>query len=69
MTSKEIIRLTWGCTKCGDTVESYSNRRWDMDMCKCKESAVDLEEFYQRNMGYVKEIKREIKNGDEWVPI
>ena len=31
-----------------------------MDYCKCGESAVDLEESYQRGMGKVKELKRTI---------
>ena len=32
-----------------------------MDYCKCGESAVDLEEGYQRGMGKIKEIKRTVK--------
>ncbi|MEA2015457.1 MAG: hypothetical protein U9O59_01860 [Actinomycetota bacterium] len=55
----EIVKLTWQCELCGDIVVSYSNKRHDMNYCKCGESAVDLEEWYQRNMGKIKEIKRE----------
>jgi hypothetical protein len=52
-------KLTWRCEICGDTVESYSDKRHDMNTCKCGKSAVDLEDWYQRNMGKVKELKRE----------
>lgn len=53
------IKLTWKCGKCGDIVESYSFKRWDMDVCKCGESGIDLEDWYQRNFGCPVEIKRE----------
>lgn len=53
-------KLTWQCNRCKDIVISYSNIRWNMDGCKCGQSGVDLERWYQRNFGYVKELKREI---------
>jgi hypothetical protein len=53
-----VIHLTWSCGICNDVVESYSNRRHDMNMCKCGKSGVDLELWHQRNMGEVKELKR-----------
>ena len=31
-----------------------------MDYCRCGESAVDLEDGYQRDMGKIKEIKRTV---------
>lgn len=49
--------LKWKCTKCGDVQKSYSDRRWDMNMCKCGESGVDLEEGYSRYLGHVKVLK------------
>ena len=61
------IKLTWQCGYCNDTVISYSNRRHDMNYCKCGKSAVDLEEWYQRNAGSIKEISREKFVGGEWV--
>ena len=61
-----VIKLTWECGECGDVKVSYSNRRHDMNYCGCGKSAVDLEEYYQRSMGVVKSISREIQkpNGD-----
>mgnify|MGYP006910662831 CR=1 FL=1 len=56
----EYVKLTWKCKKCGDIQISYSNRRHDMQVCKCGCSGVDLEEGYQRNMGSIEEIKREV---------
>jgi len=55
------IKLTWKCNECGDIVISYSNKRHTMDFCKCGKSAVDLEQWYQRNMGSISIIKREEK--------
>ena len=53
------IKLTWKCKKCGDIQVSYSNRRHDMQICKCGHSGVDLEKWYSRYMGSVEELKRE----------
>jgi len=55
------IKLTWKCNKCEDIVISYSNERHTMNFCKCGKSAVDLEQWYQRNMGSISIIKREEK--------
>ena len=52
------IILEWQCEICKDIQLSDSIRRHHMDYCKCGESAVDLEDEYQRNMGKIKEIKR-----------
>ena len=56
---KESIKLIWQCEKCKDVVTSYSHFRHDMNFCACGESAVDLEEYYQRVIGDIKEISRE----------
>ena len=58
----EQIRLIWKCEDCEDVVTSYSHLRHDMNYCECGKSAVDLEEYYQRNIGKVKEISRENVN-------
>jgi len=63
------IRLKWQCNKCKDIVTSYSSSRHDMNFCKCGESAVDLEEHYQRSLGSSKDIKREQKINGKWVVI
>ena len=65
----ENLRLIWECENCGDVVVSYSRIRHDMNSCECKKSAVDLEEFYRRDMGYVKDLSLKKKVGDEWVKI
>ena len=45
--------LDWKCELCNSLQKSDSSKRWSMDFCSCGKSAVDLEEFYQRNMGKV----------------
>jgi endogenous inhibitor of DNA gyrase (YacG/DUF329 family) len=60
---KEKVILTWKCGYCGSVQVSDSSKRHSMDFCKCRESAVDLEQWYQRNVGNVIEIKREVLNG------
>lgn len=52
-------KVTWECGNCGNQHESYSNRRWDMQVCECGKSGLDLEEFYSRTMGEIKIIKEE----------
>ena len=52
------IKLKWKCEDCEDIVISYSHLKHTMDYCECGKSAVDLEEYYQRNIGKVKEISR-----------
>ena len=52
-------KITWECGKCGDVKESCSWKRWEMDVCKCGASGMDLEEWYSRSMGCPKIIKRE----------
>lgn len=69
MNKQEPIRLIWQCELCKDVVISYSHLTHDMNYCDCGESAVDLEEHYQRNIGNVKQISRkQIKNG-KWVAL
>jgi uncharacterized phosphosugar-binding protein len=57
---KKYKKITWKCGVCDSIQESYSNRRWDMDVCKCGHSGMDLEEWYSREMGGVIIIKEEI---------
>jgi hypothetical protein len=52
------VILEWQCEICKDIQLSDSIRTHHMDYCKCGESAVDLEDGYQRGMGKVKELKR-----------
>ena len=54
------IILEWQCELCGDVQLSDSIRTHHMDYCKCGDSAVDLEEGYQRQFGKIKDIKRTI---------
>lgn len=63
------VRLIWKCKKCKDVVISYSHLRHDMNYCDCGGSAVDLEKFYQRGMGEVKEISRKIYKDNKWVNV
>ena len=63
------VILEWQCEICKDIQLSDTIRRHHMDYCKCGESAVDLEEGYQRGMGKVKELKRTVtgdKEDDIW---
>jgi hypothetical protein len=53
-----VIELKWQCEKCEDIIVSHSNKRHQMDYCKCGKSYVDLEKHYERGSGYVKEISR-----------
>ncbi len=52
------VILEWQCEICKDIQLSDSIRTHHMDYCRCGESAVDLEDEYQRDMGKIKEIKR-----------
>jgi len=63
---KYTVRLIWQCEKCEDIVISYSNLKHDMNYCSCGKSAVDLEEYYQRDIGEIKELSRKKKVGDKW---
>ena len=54
------VKITWKCKECGDIQTSYSNRRHDMQMCKCGFSGMDLEEHYTRVIGGIEIIKREV---------
>lgn len=58
MKKNRVVRLKWQCEICKDIKTSYSHKRHDMNMCKCGKSGVDLEEWYQRNIGKVKELER-----------
>lgn len=49
--------VKWRCTKCKDEVISDKLSRHEMDFCKCKESALDAEEYYSRFLGYIEIIE------------
>lgn len=53
------VKVTWECGKCGSVQESYSHKRWEMDVCECGASGYDLEPWYARTMGPVVFIKSE----------
>lgn len=43
--------IKWQCSLCKDIITSKSKERHCMDYCKCKKTAVDLEEHYCRILG------------------
>jgi len=55
----KYTKVTWECGNCNKQHESYSDKRWDMQMCECGQSGYDLEEHYARTMGDVRIIKEE----------
>jgi len=57
---KKHKKVTWECVSCKKQHESYSNKRWNMQVCECGKSGYDLEEFYSRTMGEIKIIKEEV---------
>lgn len=52
-------RITWKCNYCCSIQTSDSGKRWDMTVCSCGESALDLEEWYSREMGDIEYLKSE----------
>lgn len=66
---KEQIRLIWQCEECEDVLISYSHLNHDMNYCECGKSAVDLEEYYQRQIGSVKEISKKMNVNGKWLNI
>jgi len=50
--------LKWKCGYCLDVNESDSTKHHDRNVCKCKKSAVDLEDSYMWIDGKVIEISR-----------
>jgi hypothetical protein len=48
----DAMRIIWKCTECGSVQTSNSNESHKMDFCDCKCTALDLEEDYQRIIGY-----------------
>lgn len=63
------IRLIWQCETCKDVVISYSTLRHDINSCECGETAVDLEEHYQRSMGDSTEISRKKLINNKWTKL
>ena len=52
-------KVTWKCTKCCSIQSSYSSQRWNMTVCSCGESMMDLEEGYSRESGHIERISTE----------
>ena len=67
MENNTYKKVTWECGECKTQHESFSNRRWDMQICDCGKSGYDLEEYYSKTMGSVKLIMEEtlIENTNE----
>ena len=61
------IRLIWKCNYCNDVVISYSAIKHDMNTCDCGMSFVDLEEYYMRVTGDIKEISKKIFKNKTWI--
>ena len=45
MENKKYKKVTWECGFCGENHVSLSNKRWEMQVCECGKSGLDLEEF------------------------
>ena len=61
-----MVRLIWECKECESIVTSYSDKVHELNYCTCGCSGVDLTEYYQRNLGQVREIERAIKTYGVW---
>ena len=61
------VRLIWKCGLCNDVVISYSKNRHQMDFCECGKTAVDLEEYYQRNTGKVEYVSSKMFKDGRWI--
>lgn len=53
-----VIEITWQCEYCKDILKSSSKEQHTMNYCKCKKSAVDLEEYHMRIVGKPEVLKR-----------
>lgn len=60
MKNKTHRKVTWECVSCKKQYESFSNKRWDMQVCECGKSGYDLEEHYARIFGDIKIVKEEL---------
>ncbi len=61
-----VLMIEWECEKCNHFAISYSNLSHFMDTCSCKQTSVDLEEFYIRYSGYPKIISKKRYNNNQW---
>lgn len=59
------MKLAWACDKCHWLQVSDSKLHHQMDHCKCKETAVDLEEGYGRMIGFPRVIAV-LEKGKRW---
>lgn len=57
--------IYWKCGKCNSHHKSDTKQRWSMDMCNCKKSGIDAEEYYSRWLGDAVEVS--IKEYEQWV--
>lgn len=64
-----IIRWIWKCVKCSDKVISYSDEQHTMNVCKCNESTVDMEEHYCRTQGEIEITSIKQLVGNKWIDI
>lgn len=65
----DVKAIKWKCALCGSVQVSRSDRRHEMDACDCKQSALDLEEHYQRNMGAIEVLEiKEVDYKDMVIP-
>jgi len=46
-----MVYIKWQCDICKDVVISNTKKRHEIDYCKCKKSAMDVEEEYIRCLG------------------
>ena len=53
--------IEWICPHCKTKTKSYSLEHHILDLCKCKKSGIDLEEYHCRIIGDAK-ILKEYKN-------
>jgi hypothetical protein len=50
--------IVWKCHKCKEINVSRAREHHNMDICRCKQSGIDLEEYCTRIMGSVKILKK-----------
>jgi len=56
--------MKWECLTCGKVNTSDSSVTHQLDMCSCGNSGIDLEEYYTRFIGDVREISTEKYDDD-----
>lgn len=46
-----MVYIKWTCLNCRDIIISNTKRHHQMDICKCKKSGLDAEEYMTRMTG------------------